>query len=80
MELPCRQEQWPLTPVAALKLDLAVDSLPAWVLQLWCKGDRGALISWQALVTPEQPDEAATLLDLQGSRTPQTRPVSLEVC
>jgi hypothetical protein len=54
----------PLTPVAALELDLAIDRLPCGILQLRRKGDGRALVRRQALVTPEQPDKPATLLNL----------------
>jgi hypothetical protein len=50
--------------VAALELDLSIDCLPCGILQLRGKGDGGPLVCGQALVSPEQPDEPATLLNL----------------
>jgi hypothetical protein len=42
-----------------------IDCVPGGVLQLRCKGDGRALLCRQALVSPEQPHKAATLLNLR---------------
>lgn len=62
-----------LTPVAALKLDLPIHCMPAGVLQLRCEGDGRALVGRQALVSPEQPNEATALLNLQETNNAQGR-------
>jgi hypothetical protein len=54
------------TPVPAVKLDLAVHGPPRGVLELARVRDGRPLVCGQAPVAPEQPDEAAALLDLCG--------------
>lgn len=46
-------------PVVAFKLNLPVDGLPGWVLQLFDEGDGWPLIHRQRVGTIEEPDEAS---------------------